>query len=493
MSENPQESPGRITPEAAKLMVEAAEKIGDLPKEEDKWEAPEGWEKATYAHARSVVRENMELPGDTRGMLVFDAIVATAHSAAFLANGSGMDPPWTEIMGASGSGKTELLRTISWIDPDWFHQIDQVTKNSLVSGYLDTQDPKSDKSLWSLLNEKVVVCPDLTQLLGSSEATVSQFSSQLRRAYDGDQMWKSSGTRGAEKLPPSHFAYLGACTDAQQDFAQVLTPMGSRVLTVLMHNWDYPPSKREEEARRSARRDRDRKGWQARMASAVSGCLVRARYRIKRLEYPKVTVPRYIEEQISKMATLMSAYRTFSNRRDSAQLESPNRCVKQLTNLALCLADLREREQVTEEELETVRLISRHSVPSRMYRLAKALYAAATTQVDKYQTEEWLIHKGKLDPTKHTKFVGEQLYQYRTRKVVEYELKDRKKDPVTIAGVSTPLAEDEQPAKTTRNKGDGVLPRKPYRYRMTDIYRKRSEEVGFFSSGTHRNSQKGTK
>ena len=101
--------------------------------------------------------------------------------AVVLSNQIEGDPLWLHIAGVPGSGKTELLLSVS--GSAWCHFESSLTPHSLVSGWQGKGE--ADPSLLSKLDGKVLVLKDFTEVLMMARGSRDEIYSTLRGAFDG--------------------------------------------------------------------------------------------------------------------------------------------------------------------------------------------------------------------------------------------------------------------------------------------------------------------
>lgn len=98
-------------------------------------------------------------------------------------------PIWMIFVGASGDGKSEMVKMIDQLE--CVYKVDQITQNTLVSGAKDVID------LAPQLNKKLLLITDFASILSLNGDAQRAIFAQLRNLYDGEA-FKDSGV-GARK------------------------------------------------------------------------------------------------------------------------------------------------------------------------------------------------------------------------------------------------------------------------------------------------------
>ena len=89
------------------------------------------------------------------------------------------DPVWLFLVGAPGSAKTEIIRTLRTSKT---YSLSSLTQHTLISGLKTKGD---DPSLLPKLDGKVLVIKDFTTVLSGRRDVRTEICGQLRDIYDG--------------------------------------------------------------------------------------------------------------------------------------------------------------------------------------------------------------------------------------------------------------------------------------------------------------------
>lgn len=133
-------------------------------------------------------------------------------------------PLWVIIVGTSGDGKSELV--MSFNNPERSMILHELTPSTLVSGY---KEGKERFDLAPELNGKLVLFPDMAQLLHLHPNDKAKVWAQLRELYDGraGRRTGSSNTPSYENLRVTMLACSTPSIDSQ---ILVFTHLGTREL-----------------------------------------------------------------------------------------------------------------------------------------------------------------------------------------------------------------------------------------------------------------------
>jgi hypothetical protein len=146
---------------------------------------------------------------------------------------------WLAVVGASSSGKSQLVRPIAKTDTKFIHRIDDLTENALMSGM-----GESSSLLSRIGTHGVLMISDLTVLFSKSAEARSAILSQFRMVYDGE-MSKASG--GRQKVAPwkGYVGVLAGCTPSIYGFFEEYADMGERFLYYRMKDIDVEKATRK--------------------------------------------------------------------------------------------------------------------------------------------------------------------------------------------------------------------------------------------------------
>jgi hypothetical protein len=264
-----------------------------------------------------------------RDEIPVDIIMATALAALFPG-----DPLWTLVIGPPGSGKTEIIRSLSG---EHVYPLDTLTSKTLVSGLRDNRHPDAPSGIIQDLNGKVLVVKDLTVMLPSGTNCVrpeDNVFNQLRAAYDGEYA-AAHGSGMKQQKYKSTFGMIACVTDTIDKLRATNNSLGERFISIRV----------SQDSMKAIVRSQDNTGREPEMREELSKCLIEALdfYQAygKGIGIPKldsITVPK-----VCALGDFVAKFRTEVDRDYRGNivhvpaLEIGTRLVKQFTRLAQML------------------------------------------------------------------------------------------------------------------------------------------------------------
>lgn len=154
-------------------------------------------------------------------------IIEFVMAPAIALNWTSENPVWSQIIGAPGSGKTaHIMLYAGWPK---MKMVSRITKNSLISGYRDEDNPDEDPSFLNELDGMLLIVKDFTTILQSPREERDSVIGQLRDIFDGD----ASRVFGNIGLQEYHvkFNMLLAVTNEIDRHAVVNQALGERFIS----------------------------------------------------------------------------------------------------------------------------------------------------------------------------------------------------------------------------------------------------------------------
>lgn len=184
-------------------------------------------------------------------MLIEDPGAIKFLCACYVANHLKRDALWVHFIGASGSGKTELLGM--FLDLEDIYLIDMLTPQTFLSG----MPGRNDASLLPQLNGKIMIFKDFTIVMSQNKDAKNEIMGQLRGIYDG-HLKKPFGNGKVREWKGKVGLITGVTT--MVDFTQqattalgerfihyrVITPDRIEVATRAMNNGDHQDEMRKD-------------------------------------------------------------------------------------------------------------------------------------------------------------------------------------------------------------------------------------------------------
>ncbi len=278
---------------------------------------------------------------------------------------------WLMIVGVPSSLKTELTKALSYLPSVYY--LDSMTQNPFVSGYIPP-DGGQPHDLLPELDKKCFICRDYTTLFSLNEETVKKLLGEMVGIYD-EEFAKYSPTRGKISYK-SRFSHVGCITPAalnrHQQYINIIGPrfLFYRIpkLTEESENKGFKVAWNKNDRRELIKKARE-------YVSSYCQQIINGLFLIQ-FQEPEET----IQEKLNKLAKLMSRTRgiviakanKFKNEEDKwinyyeiedIQIEEPWRALLQLRGLGKTLALIRNKNKITEEEIETLKKVALSSMP----------------------------------------------------------------------------------------------------------------------------------
>ena len=289
---------------------------------------------------------------------VVDVIVAT-HVANILST----DPLWMLIIGPPSYAKTELLRGLEghhYNGDATTYFISNLTPSTLVSGIIPKKG-RPEPSLVYQLNGKLVVLKDFTSILAMRSENQQEIIAQLREMYDG-QYSKEFGN-GKSVNWSGRFGLIGACTPVYDQHYVVIAQMGERFLLYRVDGGDDLGV---------GRRAQEIVGQECKMREEIQAAMHRFLDRFQDLRIIDIDMTNAeINEAIVHLACIVARGRCPVNRDyrtgdilSQPAPEGPPRITKQLMQLGMGLAIVRETGAIDGGVLETLQKVARDLMPA---------------------------------------------------------------------------------------------------------------------------------
>ena len=139
------------------------------------------------------------------------------------------DPVWLTLIGPSSGGKSQLIRPFAMANPDYIHQVDDLTDNTFISGTLGLEN-----SLLGRIKEAgIISMDDLTVLFSKNAEQRAAILSQFRMLYDG-RFSKSTGNRKEAMEWRGHVGMIAGSTPSIYRYFSEVADMGERFISYRM-------------------------------------------------------------------------------------------------------------------------------------------------------------------------------------------------------------------------------------------------------------------
>jgi hypothetical protein len=246
------------------------------------------------------------------------------------------DPIWLILIGASSSGKSQILRPLALTDTKFIHRVDDMTDNTLLSGIRVAKGQKDISLLKRIGKLGIIIISDLTVIFSRNSESKGTILGQLRMVYDGF-MTKYSGTSAEPITWKGHIGILAGSTPSIYGHFEEVADMGERFLYYRMKNFDVE---------KATRLSMDRKLYGEKLDEKLSelyGEYIKSVVlKVKDLEIPQISEK--VHERVLQIAMFGAKLRTpvhfdkFSKTIDRVPVsEMPMRVVLQLKGLIMSM------------------------------------------------------------------------------------------------------------------------------------------------------------
>jgi len=308
------------------------------------------------------------IPVEDRDVVEFALAVYKSHELP------DADPIWGMVVGPSGGGKSELLRTLLGL-PSSF-PLSKPTPASLASGYRGKSGKDSDPSLLPLMDGKIVIMSDFAPILSARPEVRNEILGMLREAFDGS-IAVGKGNVGL-KIYKSRFSMLVGSTSKIDAIEADANELGERFVKIRLRGKDG-----KNKARRAADNVPHAKNMREELHQAVKSFLE---------SLPKfvgVENPDFAKDVIASIADFTARARTHVARnwrtREIENLPVPEeggRLSVQLNKLAMALALVRGRTIVEEEDINTIQRVADDCLPPMRLKVIRELRSGPLSQAE---------------------------------------------------------------------------------------------------------------
>lgn len=307
-------------------------------------------------------------------LLISDNGIVKLLPAIITANKlSGHDPVWVMMIGPSGGGKTEFLNCL--LDLPEIYPISLLTPNTFLSGMRGA----GDVSLLPMVNNKILVFKDWTNILSQNKDARNEIMGQLREIFDG-YMKKPFGN-GKIAEWKGKIGLIAGVTPAIDLAQQMHTTLGERFINY-----------------RIAMPDRKQAAWRAlnngNKQEEMRKALRNAFYAyMKGIKIPEKEpeLPQEVKEEIISVANFVTMARSGVIREYSFKkevvfvpaAEMPTRSVQSFTLLATAFI-INNGCKYDSEDMKIIYKIALDSIPQTNYMVIKEMARGdkrTTTQI----------------------------------------------------------------------------------------------------------------
>lgn len=168
------------------------------------------------------------------------------------------NPVWLIIIGASSSGKSQILRPLALTDSNFIHRLDDMTENTLISGMRVKKGEEEISFLRRIGKLGIIVISDLTVIFSKSAEVRNAILSQFRMVYDGE-ITKMTGSNSKPLLWKGAIGILAGSTPSIYQSFEEVADMGERFIHYRMRPYDVEKATRVSLSRKEYGKGLDKK------------------------------------------------------------------------------------------------------------------------------------------------------------------------------------------------------------------------------------------
>jgi hypothetical protein len=289
------------------------------------------------------------------------------------------DPIWIYVIGVPASKKTELVRALS--EYPRIYTIDYLTPNTFISGKVAKNKETGEffpiAGILRDLNGRVLVIKDFTVILSLSDVARTEIYGQLRAIYDG-YLERAVGTLKKPIRVEARLGIIAAVTPVIDHYTKAHSLLGERFLKARI---------KSDQTDESTQKSSDNLGHEMKMRMDLAKAT--AYYLNLVSKNPKnQQLTREQNDTLILLAKYVSVMRArvfgrYEHGRlvdlEPSEPEVPTRVVKNLKKVALGLAVVRQHENVTDEDVKTVKRVARDCAIPLRQRLVENLARPTVT------------------------------------------------------------------------------------------------------------------
>lgn len=305
---------------------------------------------------RTIVRRVLFLP---------DPYMVDIVCGTICANGFTTEPPvWVVFVEPPSQGKSDILGALLGMREAYL--LGRVTGATFRCAYRAPEDEEAAPRMLDLLDKRVVIWPEFTNVITMPERDQQRVLTDLRDIYDGKA--KISSGSGVNETWTGRFGLIAGCTgrfDRAQFIRQELgerfivyrptLPAPEEMRLKIKHTRAWPSNAKKESIARGFTAWRDKIGL------------------VPALQEIALDDDQY--DVVSLLATMTAEARTAvdHNAKDDPDPEGPGRLIKQFHALAAGVAVANGRRGVTDHEINVVRRVAQSTMPTSRRRFLRAL------------------------------------------------------------------------------------------------------------------------
>lgn len=298
---------------------------------------------------------------------------ATIAAATLLTTRIPGDPLWLYVVGPPSTGKTVIVDSLA-ADAEHCESVSKLTAKTLVSGWVDPNDPENDPSLFPRLKGRALLVKDFTAVMTMGSGVLEELYGLLRDCYDGKVRVPYGNGKIVEKNDV-YFPLIAAVTDAIKGDNR--SHLGERFLRCEVLGPGHDDDATIDAAMGSVVRDPAREAKLAALGQAISDYLKSVPVDLSQLPdlEPEVHVKvRNLSRVIGHIRAFVE--RDHSENRDMLyrpRAEGGARVAKQLKKLGIAIALLLQKKTVDDDVFHLIRKVGMDTVEGLLLETLKTL------------------------------------------------------------------------------------------------------------------------
>jgi hypothetical protein len=279
------------------------------------------------------------------------------------------DPLWLFDVGPPGSTKTEILRSLCSL-PD-VYQLSQLTSKTIVSGK-EKKDGTVVRGIFLKINGRVLVIPELTQILCKSRDERDLIFAQFRDLYDGYMVY-GYGTIDEPIRVECRIGLLCGVTSAIDMYGSVHAVLGDRFLKI------RPKFNRDLARDRAIQNKEQLEQMRLELQAATRNFFKHVQTgKLPTLTEAQLTKIGLYAEFVARIRTTVTsqAFREYDTSEWQPEPEFATRLAQQLRKLGECVALIRGHQQITDEDMAAVSRVALDTCLPNRLEVIRALFQA---------------------------------------------------------------------------------------------------------------------
>ena len=269
------------------------------------------------------------------------------------------DPVWLLLISPSGGTKTEIVRSLKG---DTFYTLDSITPHTLISGKLTKTKEGQFKPIRGILpkiDNKILIIKDFTVILTKRREDRDEIFSQLRALYDG-YIEHAFGNMDEPIRIKAKIGLIAACVPAIDKYQKVHILLGERFLKI----------RHKADRKKIVEKALQNQGQEIKMRQELETATERF---LRGLDPKDINVKQEYLNQLTEIADATAYLRTPVSENFIPTVEYATRLSKQLLKLAKLLCIIRNKTEITLNEISTIQRVARDTCLPQRIKILQAI------------------------------------------------------------------------------------------------------------------------